>query len=365
MNFLVNGLNYNKPWGVNYEFDPNVVTKSVNPHWDLIKHATEPLHMPVFETLTNDELNSIRLSFLILDYTWESADIGHLYHSIHMECMAYNVPESRVILLTANLDREQYTYNEWHKTSGFDKRIATFSATPFVDLNHMFINKIPHDPINVSNSFITFSRNPRAHRTAMNYLIVENKLNAVMSQSAMAPSTLKTQLSMFNIDCRNETVFKTAHEIDRSDFDTDMPVYWTEDICLSAINYSFVLVQETILDDIGFYMTEKTFKYMLFNRPLIIWGQPGANHYLKDLGFNLYDNYFDLSFDFIKDDTQRLHAIVSELKRVDTMLSTIQNPYDWIYKDATVLQHNRATTLDRSVNKPFVSAIHNYMKSVI
>lgn len=364
MNFLVNGFNYNKSWGINYDFDFTAVKKSVNPHWDLIKYATGPLHMPVFETITTDELDLIRRSFLILDYTWESFDIGHLYYSIHMECIKYNMPESHVILLTANLDREQYNYNEWYINSGFKNRIATFSAAPFVDLNHMFINRIPPDPIKISHSFITFSRNPRAHRTAMNYLIVENKLNAVLSQSAMAPHILKEQLSKFNIECHNETVFDTPYEIDRSDFDTDMPVHWTEDICESAINHSFVLVQETIVDDIGFYMTEKTFKYMLFNRPLIIWGQPGANHYLKDLGFNMYDNYFDLSFDLIKDDSNRLTALIAELKRVAGVLSTIDNPYEWIYKDSVTLKRNRNLTLDRSINKPFVTAINQYMHTI-
>lgn len=364
MTLLANGLNYNKSWGIDYKFDQSVVTKSVNPHWHLILHATEPLHMPIFETLTDAELDAARSSFLILDYTWESFDIGHLYYSIHMDCIKYNIPEPNVILLTANLDREQYIYDDWYRASNFKCRIATFPAVTFVELNHVFVNVIPADPIDVRSSFITFAKNPRPHRTAMNYLILENKLNAVMSQSVVQPDILRTQLSQFNIDCKNDNVFIKSYEIDRTDFDTDMPVQWTEDICKDAISHSFVLVQETILDDIGFYITEKTFKYMLFNRPLIIWGQPGVNHYLKDLGFNLYNNYFDLSFDFIKDDTQRLHSLVKELKRVNDILAAMANPYDWIYTDVDTLQKNKAITLDRSVNQQFVSAIHNYMKAI-
>ena len=364
MTLLANGLNYNKTWGINYNFNQLVVEKSVNPHWHLIKYAKEPLHMPVLDTLTTDELELARLSFLILDYTWESYDIGHLYYSIHMECIKYNIPESHVILLTANLDNERNTYNTWYSTTNFKHKIATFAAVTFVELNHVFANRIPVDPATVNPSFITFAKNPRPHRTAMNYLILENKLNAVMSQSVVPPDTLREQLSYFDIECNNDTVFTRPYEIDRSDFDTDMPVQWTEDICKQAINYSFVLVQETILEDIGFYITEKTFKYMLFNRPLIIWGQPGVNHYLKDLGFNLYNNYFDLSFDLIKDDSKRLKSLIDELKRVTDIISTNNNPYEWIYKDSVTLKRNRNLTLDRSINKPFTAAINHYMNTI-
>jgi len=364
MTLLVDGMNYNKPWGVEYNFSKEIVTKSVNPHWDIISGAQSLIHMPIFDSLTADELQRAKDHFIVLDYTWESFDIGHLYYSIHMDCIKYDIPEPNVILLTANLDREISTYNNWFLTTDFKNKIATFPVATFVEINHMFKDRIGTDPDKVVPGFITFSRNPRAHRNAMNYLIIENDLNAAISQSIVEPHVLKDHLTRFNIECKSDSVFLKNYEIDRTDFDTDMPVQWTEDICTSAINYSFILVQDTILDDIGFYITEKTFKYLLFNRPIIIWGQPGVNHYLKDLGFKLYDNYFDLSFDFIKNDADRLHGLLNELKRVNSLLQSIDDPYSWIYKDKNTLQLNKQTSLDRSVNAKFVLDIHNYMKEI-
>ena len=48
---------------------------------------------------------------------------------------------------------------------------------------------------------------------------------------------------------------------------------------------------------IGSSLTEKTFKPLYWKKPFIIIGGPGIHTFLKDNGFELYDEIFDYSFD--------------------------------------------------------------------
>jgi hypothetical protein len=64
------------------------------------------------------------------------------------------------------------------------------------------------------------------------------------------------------------------------------------------------------------FITEKTCTAIFFKKPFIVFGAPGFHQGLKKLGFELYDELFDYSFDIIKDDKLRLYKILQTIDRL-------------------------------------------------
>lgn len=75
------------------------------------------------------------------------------------------------------------------------------------------------------------------------------------------------------------------------------------------------LVSESTTETV--FVTEKTYHAIFAEKPFIIHGAPGIHQYLNNLGFELYDEIFDYSFDEIKDDKRRAEMIVKNLKKLE------------------------------------------------
>jgi hypothetical protein len=186
----------------------------------------------------------------------------------------------------------------------------------------------------------------------------------MLSQSALTPEQLQNDLQKFNINCEFPEIFKDDLVIDRKDFNTNNPVEWTEDLLKESTNYSYILVQETnFYEEAGFYMTEKTFKNMLFKKPILIWGVKGINHFLVDLGFRPYDKFFDLSFDLIEDDEARLKQLFSEIQRVDALFKNNEDR-TWRNSDSSTLEHNFNHCLSEDAYKPHLKELYTYIAKI-
>jgi len=75
------------------------------------------------------------------------------------------------------------------------------------------------------------------------------------------------------------------------------------------------VVPETTVDHC--WITEKTVEPILAQKPFLILGAPGIHEKLTDMGFYLYDDIFDYSFDKEKDITKRIDGITDNLKRLE------------------------------------------------
>ena len=64
------------------------------------------------------------------------------------------------------------------------------------------------------------------------------------------------------------------------------------------------------------FLTEKTYIPIWNRRPVLIYGHPKANLYLKSLGFELYDEVIDYSFDAIEDDEERCIEFMKQVKQL-------------------------------------------------
>ena len=81
--------------------------------------------------------------------------------------------------------------------------------------------------------------------------------------------------------------------------------------------FAFSAIAESSIDQI--FITEKTIIPMWFYKPFIILGGRGFNHYLKECGFELFEELFDYSFDLEQDKDKRINGFAEQVKRLDSM----------------------------------------------
>ena len=98
------------------------------------------------------------------------------------------------------------------------------------------------------------------------------------------------------------------------------------------------LVLEATIDTL--FITEKTWKPIVFKKPFLVWGGKGIHTKLKELGFELYEELFDYSFD-------------NSSSRLDDLCNTIQ-PY--MLMEPSML----GTSIDLTIKKKIEYNFNHY-----
>jgi len=96
------------------------------------------------------------------------------------------------------------------------------------------------------------------------------------------------------------------------------------------------LIPETSVHEPMFFITEKTYKTILFQHPFILWGNSFMLRYLRSLGYVTFSNIFDESYDSI------------DLR--PTSETHFGLPHSIDYK-MEIISHNLKTFRERSVGK--------------
>ena len=107
------------------------------------------------------------------------------------------------------------------------------------------------------------------------------------------------------------------------------------------------------------FITEKTFKEFVFKRPFLLLGSPGINQSLKELGFELYDDVFDYSFDFEIDSHKRLNKFWNEIdrfinlrpERFNEMLNVLEDKIEYNRKKYIEWYYNYVFNVPKNVGK--------------
>jgi hypothetical protein len=109
------------------------------------------------------------------------------------------------------------------------------------------------------------------------------------------------------------------------------------------------LVVETMSwSDQEMFLTEKTFRAVLMPRPFCVYvtgRQSGAVEYLRNLGFDVYDDIVDHSYDSISDPIQRLLAILEQVEKFRSFNYTEDNLLDFdsrAWKNLQIIKQLRA-----------------------
>lgn len=113
----------------------------------------------------------------------------------------------------------------------------------------------------------------------------------------------------------------------------------------AEINDAFLmLITETFTSH--FFITEKTWHAILAEKPFIVFGSQGFHKKIQDMGFELYKDIIDYSFDLEPDISKRAELIVKELKRLNTM-----NFFDMNNVITQKIKKNKLLALDMARNE--------------
>ena len=214
-----------------------------------------------------------------------------------------------------------------------------FWPTALLHLTKKFIEKqfgksvnIPNHDTNFENLYVNLNNRPHRHRCQLIDELYKNNLFEIGKNS------------WNHIDIDNYTEYKFKNwkpEILRASQDVVSfeSVFNTK--CL------FNLVSES--QDSVTFITEKTFKPILYGHAFLCFGYQGQNLCLRDYGFELYDEIFDYSFDnqlLIED---RIQGVINNLNKLKD-----ENYYELYNKIKHKIERNKNRAIDILENDPYI-----------
>lgn len=180
-------------------------------------------------------------------------------------------------------------------------------------------------PKKYNHLYSNFNNKPRYHRCIMmDYLHKNNLLdigiNSWNNLSDYASEASPIDSTKYVFKYWNEELIKI--DLVKDPFNPDYN-YDFSDILFK--NDSFLeLAGES--NHIIPYITEKSFRCLLIGKPFISFGSKNTMNEIKKMGFELYDEIFDYSFDSMDKLEDRIQGIVKELIKIkDSDFSLLRN----------------------------------------
>jgi hypothetical protein len=211
--------------------------------------------------------------------------------------------------------------------------------------------KKPIEEININSNFeklfFSLNRHPRSQRSLIMDSFCKNDLFGFGSVSWNKLSNEWHEPYEFECWEEKRMVLDMLDKIDiidnvdeRFDFNTD---FLLNNRCL------FNVVGETMSGNHEVFISEKTYKNFLIRQPFISVGPLYHNQQLKNLGFKLYDEIFDYSYDSNTDTEERIVDMVKNLNQYKH--ADLYELYNRI-KEITVF--NKKKSLDYYENDPYI-----------
>lgn len=177
--------------------------------------------------------------------------------------------------------------------------------------NNLFID--PDSDVQYTHHYLNFNHRPKSHR----FKIIDQLAKHDILKNGMVSIHLQEVYSghMHNRWVTNKwKYFKyKPMEIDIGDFKKD--AHGQMFAVTNAHRTSFCqLVSETT--DRAYFISEKTIMPLCAGKPFLVASRQGFHKLLQDLGFELYDEIFDYSFDAVADEDKRYELLVDNIKRL-------------------------------------------------
>jgi hypothetical protein len=352
----------------------------------------------LFEHLNEKYLRDLQrgIAFLMLDQSHEGYHTDWLWSWFHSSCSTYNIPASRIIYVTGNLNSEE-EYKKWADSHRLLDRLCvipyahfeyvigqTACAYNFFDIIPMrreltylpdFIDHVDYKLKNLNDikTCNILQKRPRNHRVWLFKSLFDNNLlkdnivsmnyfnkNHVYKLSSTSKDILDKELD----ELMSLLPMLPPENPDRgeeSDFiSSDCGQYLTYFNEKTILDSWCTVVSEALYDNSTCFISEKTFKTIACTHPFIIYGNKGSLSRLRDMGYKTFHPLIDESYDNLECQ-ERLDKIVLEIKKLNSM-----NPEDkltWFRNTENILEHNRETLYSNTLGK-ILPAVDNLVNHV-
>lgn len=322
---------YNKPFNSNKSLEPFIDFLKDHKNKDvLFWNPSEPITIP-FDYYDWDELYRFE-KFLIDNDLFVYGLYGgdKVFKSVSPPIQNYQVLSWNTFLLH---------YTKFYLEKSYNKDIRDININPVFNKHFFSLNKHPRS----ARSFVI----DNLYRLGLfDYgLISWNNL----SNSWQEP---------YKFEYWDEKIMRVdidVPEINKLNIHTS---FNTDFLLNSGCVFNFVV--ETMVDNRNLLITEKTFKNFLIGQPFISIGSVLHNRTLSELGFYLYDEIFDYSFDSEIDDNNRLLKFVNELQKIKDY-----RPEDLFDKIKTKVLNNKENSIklcdkDDFIPTKIIEMYHNH-----
>ena len=291
------------------------------------------------------------------------------YKSFHKFCLDNSIDPRQIVYSTSNL-QEHNLYSQWCKDNQVQQKMnivalpffacATQQRGFFDLIDQPDLRKDPHDVQYVDQIFYKnnnsisvyncLNRVDRIHRNAFIAMLNYYNLidNNIVSHNRFSPH-IKDFLMMDKWPDHPAFQQKNIHDIksklplvyDMKDFNINYAQNFNKDIYkktwVSVITETFYQDPNPVV-----FFSEKIFKPIRAHHPFIIVGHSNSLKWLKKLGFQTFDKWWDESYDKIENPTARMQKIcelLSDISRYDSndwqkiytqMQSCLENNYNKI-----------------------------------
>lgn len=125
----------------------------------------------------------------------------------------------------------------------------------------------------------------------------------------------------------------------------------------------FNIISETSFESDSLNLTEKSFKALANSHPFLVIGDTHSNRYIKELGFEQYDDLIDYSFDSIENRDERLNEALKQIRRIYSMGRN--DIIEWYKNNMEKITSNREKFFTYSFSKMIddtIKDLHTYNK---
>ena len=218
----------------------------------------------------------------------------HFLSTIHE--VIRNWPKDQVFLVMSDVNLEE-NLEKWF--AGTEEKTSPVTAISYplalLKRTQDYANnkqiKQPKIHHNIVKRFICLNAAAKPHRAKMvNHLIVSN-------QSRFGDISWINRYGKLPDNFYKDMTFKGEEML--LDFNSEsIDQNYNQDLLPGSYHYAgFDIVNESIVSDTSLFITEKTWKPIFYNKVFLPHGSKGMITYLKNLGFEMFDEELGLTFD--------------------------------------------------------------------
>ena len=301
-------------------------------YWYISAKINLPLIVPI-DVINKDITIVVNVEFEAFEEI-----VGKIYSELIID---YNIDPKKILVISENADLESVIIAESKKWS---KDLINYEWSLIFERSIKVQSKVvtsnPRPFINTSNkTFLNFNRRWRLHRTTLVALLysigILNKGHVSLSevegfnwhnQINGVIDVIKTDNELLTlIDTHKEEIISlpnlyldTKKLINRAflrykDIDPEATDNLYKDTYFSIVSETY------FFEEIGRFISEKTFKPIAYHHPFILVTSPKSLELLRDLGYRTFHPYIDESYDQEEDNVKRMKMILREIERLSNM----------------------------------------------